>query len=195
MSLVLLTNFRQVLSKYFESIAKNLSHLGLSPNHVTLLSLLTALLAVYMMLSNNILFFSFTVLLSGFFDVLDGALARVTGKTSRFGAFLDSSVDRIVDSIFILSLKYILSVSELEIYTLLIVSFMISYARARAEALGVKIEGIGIIERAERIIFIFIISLLTLYSMLIAVTIFRILLGLSIITFIQRLYHVYKVAR
>ncbi|WFO75513.1 CDP-alcohol phosphatidyltransferase family protein [Desulfurococcaceae archaeon MEX13E-LK6-19] len=189
----MLTRLRKIFSKYIEYIAKILSKTGLTPNHITILSLPVSLLALYAALNNDIIAFAILILVTGFLDVLDGALARITGKVTKFGAFLDSSIDRIVDGLFILSLYYVLKVSVIEVFILILVSFMISYTRARAEALGIKMEGIGLIERAERILFIFSIAILSIYNKFTAIVVFYVLLILSVITVIQRIYYVYKV--
>ncbi|MHA1689678.1 MAG: CDP-alcohol phosphatidyltransferase family protein [Promethearchaeota archaeon] len=81
-------------------------------------------------------FVPFFLLLGGIFDVFDGEVARRTGKESNAGAFLDSNIDRISDFIIIFLI------------------IMISYTRAKAENQNIKMEGIGFLERAERLIFL-----------------------------------------
>jgi len=96
------------------------------------------------------------VLLSGAFDMLDGALARATGQSSRFGAFLDSVLDRLSEMalLFGFLLLYLAEDSTSGIWVVYVVlagSVLVSYIRARAEGLGIKCE-VGIFTRAERVI-------------------------------------------
>ena len=105
---------------------------------------------------------------SGYIDVLDGSVARKTGTTSKYGAFLDSTLDRIADAVTLLGLMvggiiwpWNITVNYLIGFTSLSIMFLISYTRSRAELEGVEMKGIGFMERAERffiIIFIFVIE-------------------------------------
>jgi archaetidylinositol phosphate synthase len=174
-------------------MAVGLAKVNVTPNTITLSSLLfstAALLSAYFYRSSllYVLFIAFM----GLTDVLDGALARHTGNTTRFGAFLDSTTDRINDAIIIYSLVF-LGLPVEPVITLLVISLLISYTRARGEALGVKMEGVGIIERAERILTIMIIALTIMFSWLIALILLYTLLLLSLATLIQRIIHVYRV--
>ncbi len=187
----MLTRLRRKVKKLFETIAGFLAAIGVGPNTITICSLIVssiAFLAMYYW--HSIPLFLTMILLSGLLDALDGALARLTGKTTRFGAFLDSTIDRLSDTFYILSYLS-LGVNPLLIGFLLSFSLLISYTRSRAESLGIKMEGIGIIERAERVLWLAGTALLY-YIGISAVTIsLAILLLLSIITFIQRIKHVH----
>ncbi len=187
----MLTRLRRKVKKLFETIAGFLAAIGIGPNTITICSLIvssTAFLAMYYW--HSIPLFLTMILLSGLLDALDGALARLIGKTTRFGAFLDSTIDRLSDTFYILSYLS-LGVNPLLIGFLLSFSLLISYTRSRAESLGIKMEGIGIIERAERVLWLAGTALLY-YIGISAVTIsLAVLLLLSIITFIQRIKHVY----
>jgi len=96
------------------------------------------------------------VLLAGFFDILDGALARRTNQTTRFGALLDSTLDRLSEGLLLLGililnlLKDQLTVEVLLVCLALIGSLLVSYIRARAEALGLECQ-VGLFTRAERV--------------------------------------------
>jgi CDP-diacylglycerol--glycerol-3-phosphate 3-phosphatidyltransferase len=100
----------------------------------------------------------FLVLLGGLCDSIDGSLARNSGKASRFGALLDSSVDRYAEfamlfgigGFFLLSRDYLSSAGT---FLALCGSFMVSYTRARAESLGFAAK-VGIMQRPERIVFL-----------------------------------------
>ena len=168
------------------------------PNTLTLLNLISAL--VYIVCIEifqqrdavNIYVALLFYAASAAFDVLDGAVARATGRKSKFGAFLDSTTDRIVDAIYIFSL-YLLHVISIEgTMLLLVASYLISYVRARAEALGVHMEGVGIIERGERVILTFIAVALTPISLPASKVLVYLLIILSLITALQRIYHVHR---
>jgi archaetidylinositol phosphate synthase len=121
---------------------------------------------------------------------LDGEVARLSNSASQKGSFIDSSLDRIED------INYFLGLALIGFQTFIIaiiigVSLLIPYLRAKGESLGLKVEGRGIIERGERIIFIVIILVLSLFSTLIASYVLYALLVLSIITVIQRFYYIY----
>ncbi len=188
----MLTRIRPIAKKIIKPIALFFVKIGASPNHITILGLATALLVPIFFYYKQGLLALLLIVLSGLFDAVDGEVARITGRKTRFGAFLDSTSDRIEDSAYIISLG-ILGINYIVVSVLLAASIIISYTRARAEALNVKMEGVGIIERAERIILVFV-SLILLYfnQTLIALIIVYVLLSLSIITIIQRIYHVYK---
>ncbi len=189
----MLTKLRNRVKKIFESIALAISKTGIGPNTITLFSLVFSFLAfLSIYLYNSKLLFLVFLMLSGLMDVLDGSLARVTGKVTAFGGFLDSTIDRISDAFILYSLKYLGFRDEL-VVTVIVVSLMISYTRARAEALGVKMEGIGIIERAERILFVAGIVVLSLFSYFLSILVFLVFLALSIVTLLHRIIHVYMV--
>ncbi|MCS7163751.1 MAG: CDP-alcohol phosphatidyltransferase family protein [Thermodesulfovibrio sp.] len=131
------------------------------------------------------------ILVGGVFDLIDGIFARVNGKTTKFGALLDSTLDRIADGFIFLGIAWYffnLSNNLALLLTILcmIASFLISYVRARAEGLGVSCN-IGIIERPERII---ILAFGCLTDLLF--TILLILTALSWITVFQRILYTKK---
>lgn len=139
-------------------LVPKLIHLKLKPNHVSLLGLATSMLAglafVYVPLLGGVL-----TLLTGLLDTLDGSLARATGESRKFGAFLDSVLDRYTELIIFIGLWYFFyrqgSTQVLSLVFLLILfgSLMVSYTRARAEGLGVRCL-VGMFQRGERIILI-----------------------------------------
>ncbi|MCD6301049.1 MAG: CDP-alcohol phosphatidyltransferase family protein [Staphylothermus sp.] len=191
----MLTRLRRLLSKHILTLGEHIARTGLSPNIITLLTLLFSILAFLSaaLYSSSILLFTF-ILLSSIMDVLDGAVARASGKTTRFGAFLDSTVDRLADALIIYSLKFLGFSTDL-IFILIIVSLMISYTRSRAESLGIKMEGVGLIERAERLIIIMLIVLFSMLNQTIALILLYLLVILSLITLIQRIVYAYKTLR
>ncbi len=190
---VLLTRFRKKISNLMNILVRPLARAGVPPNIVTIFSmilLITFLLIYYYIWPNTFVLLA-GITVSALCDAIDGALARYLNKVSRFGAFLDSTIDRVNDLIMLLFLKFV-GIDDLLVYSLVLTSFLISYVRARAESLGIAMEGIGFIERAERVLIITFILLVSTISLRLAHLLSYIFLVLSIITLLQRIYHVYK---
>ncbi len=149
-----------------------LSGLGVSPNALSLVGLSLSMIAG-LIYANGAFFCAGAVLiLAGTCDVLDGQMARLTGRISSFGAFLDSAIDRFSELFVFLGLawhfsrlsandpeSFLGSVMVLIIILALSGSFMVSYTRARAEGLGVDCK-VGWMQRPERIALIILGSLL-----------------------------------
>lgn len=102
------------------------------------------------------------LLISGFFDMVDGSVARVTKQTSKKGAFLDSTFDKISETIIFAGIAIGNLASPLWCLVALAMSLLVSYTRARAESLGIELRGIGIGERAERMLILAIIGMIPL---------------------------------
>ena len=119
--------------------------------------------------------------LSGFFDVLDGAVARATGRTSEGGAFLDSTLDRVAEVVVYLGIIVGGYASPFLVLLALSMSLLVSYTRAKGDALGVNLAGIGVGERSERLIVLIVFSILSLVA--IGVLIVALL---ALVTFVQR---------
>jgi CDP-diacylglycerol--glycerol-3-phosphate 3-phosphatidyltransferase len=138
-------------------IIRILSKSGITPNVLTFINLALNIIAAYLVAVGYFLPGGLLVLTAGLFDLLDGALARYTKQITRFGAILDSVVDRISEAVIFcgLLLWYIpQEEAGLEIVLILVVligSFLISYIRARAEGLGWQCQ-VGLFTRAERVI-------------------------------------------
>lgn len=139
------------------------------------------------------------LVLAGICDVLDGALARRSGKESRFGAFIDSNADRVTEfAYFGAVLYYFVSrpqgyhpVQVAAVFVALAGSVLTSYARARAEGLGLDCT-VGLMERPERVALLTI-GLLLGSRMLTVVMVFLAVSTVS--TFLHRVYHVYRITR
>jgi len=138
--------------------------IGLTPNQVSLFGILATLFSAYCYWSsqlNDSLLMAAAILLlvSGFLDALDGVLARAYGETTLFGGFLDSLLDRYSDAVILVSIILSRLVTDSQLWSLVgfaavIGSLLVSYSRARAEAAGIRMETVGLAERAERIIII-----------------------------------------
>jgi len=138
-------------------VVRILSKSGITPNALTFINLALNIIAAYVIAAGYFLLGGVLVLVAGLFDLLDGALARSNKRTTRFGAILDSVVDRISEAAILCGLLIWYMPQEeagLEIvliFVVLIGSFLISYIRARAEGLGWQCQ-VGLFTRAERVI-------------------------------------------
>ena len=180
-----LNNLRDTLKPALETMGKGFAATGLSPNFWTSVALVFALLSavVYGLgLEFGLIIGGVLLLVSGFFDMVDGQVARVTGKTSKKGSYLDSMFDKIAEVAIFLG---ILIGGYAEPYLVLLaitLSLLVSYARAKSDIINVKLQGIGIGERAERLLVIAIIGIIGFMDY--AVIIVIIIAG---ITLIQRM--------
>jgi len=153
----LLTRLRKKVEAALTLLAKSLHSLGLNPFSLSLLGLicgfLSGILYYVLAMRPSILWVpAIFLLLSGLFDALDGAMARVYGQVTRFGGVIDSLFDRIGE-VFVYCGIILSGLSSLFWgLTALVASLMVSYIRSRAEAAGAKMEGVGIAERPERIL-------------------------------------------
>ena len=159
----MLNNLRDTLKPALEKMGKGFAATGLSPNFWTVVGLGFALLSaiVYGMgIEFGLIIGGVLLLVSGFFDMVDGQVARVTGKTSKVGSYLDSMFDKIAETAIFLG---ILVGGYAEPYLVLLaitLSLLVSYARAKSDSLNIKLQGIGIGERAERLLTIAIIGII-----------------------------------
>ena len=99
------------------------------------------------------------ILAAGWFDIVDGAVARVTGRVSKRGAFLDSTLDRVAEVAVFLGILAGGLAPPVLVLTALSLSLLVSYTRAKGDALGVTLSGVGIGERSERLLILAIASI------------------------------------
>lgn len=185
---------RQRFGGVLEPVARVIGRTGISPNVVTLTGSLLNLGVAWVLAQGYLRIGGVLVPLVSLFDALDGTLARLTGKRSRFGAFLDSTMDRFSEAILYLGLLFYytrLGAKQeiLLIYATIVGSLMVSYARARAEGLGLDCR-VGLLTRLERIVILT--AALILNQMTIALWVLAILTNF---TALQRMYHVWTVTR
>ena len=145
-----------IASRITNPIVTVLGKSRLKPNTLTYIELAISLGAAYAIGIGYFLVGGALVLLSGLFDLLDGALARFTKQSTKFGAILDSTIDRLSEAAIFCGLLvcYMPKVATLEIvliFAALVGSFLVSYIRARAEGLGLECR-VGLFTRAERVI-------------------------------------------
>jgi CDP-diacylglycerol--glycerol-3-phosphate 3-phosphatidyltransferase len=142
----------------------SLARTRITPNALTTSGVLLCLAASIIVLfegSNALLYYwvGATVFVAGsVLDILDGALARAGGKTTPFGAFLDSTTDRVSEGFMLTAIAYILARQHHPIFVAVVMaavagSILVSYTRARAEAIGLRGD-VGIGSRAERVVVI-----------------------------------------
>ena len=192
----MLNKLRQAMNPGLNRIGCLFASTGMSPSFWTALSLILAASSglTYMsamFLGSNWYLSSMAgsilLLISGFFDIVDGCVARVTKQTSKKGAYLDSVFDKISESIIFIGLAIGGLANPVISLIALSISLIVSYTRAKSEAVGVELKGVGIGERAERLLLIGILGLIPLEGILqIAVILVCILAG---ITLFQRMYY------
>ncbi|MBN1358394.1 CDP-alcohol phosphatidyltransferase family protein [Candidatus Bathyarchaeota archaeon] len=193
----MLTKLKKKVQNMLTLEAKAAHKIGLTPNIVSLIGLTLALLSAftYAVAQSRplwILLATILFLASGFCDALDGVIARIYQQTSVFGGFLDSLLDRYADAAVYVGLIIGELCSPVWGLAALVGSMMVSYSRARAEAAEIKMESIGIAERAERMLILSVASIAAMFWIQ-AFNVGIILLAvLSNFTVLQRGLHVYS---
>jgi CDP-diacylglycerol--glycerol-3-phosphate 3-phosphatidyltransferase len=173
-----------------EPLARLINRTGISPNLLTVIGFVLTVGVAYVLATGRLQIGGVLIVVAGAFDALDGTLARLAGRRSRFGAFLDSTVDRLSEAVIYLGLLVHYSQpggrqESFLIYATIVGSLMVSYARARAEGIGIECKR-GILTRFERVA-VLVVGLI-LDQMLIALWILAVL---SNFTALQRIYHVW----
>ena len=182
---------RPVARSVAEPLARGLARLGFSPNGLTIVGVLITVLAALLVALGELTWGALILLAGAGFDLLDGTLARLTGQASDFGAFLDSTLDRFSEAVILFGLcayfvRVDLDVEALLAVAALIGSFLVSYARARAEALRIECK-VGWLARPERVVLI-VFGLLTGWLL----PVLWILAIFTNVTAGQRVFHVWR---
>lgn len=210
---------RETLEKFIDSPVDFLVRHNISPNLLSYIGFFCSLAAAFFIAIGATYFpiwfawpAPFLIFWSGVFDVFDGEVARKRGEETQAGAFLDSNLDRLSDAAIILGMIYGNLIHFLLGFFILFLILMISYTRSRAENEDVDMKGVGLMERAERLVYImFILSFenwiyflslifvknlillfLTEYFFLFFILVFT---GLLILTIGQRIVFTYKALR
>lgn len=159
---------QKLLYAILDPVVRLLVFIGVTPNVVTTIGLVGNIIAAAVFIyggefgeKGDLSYVGWgcgLVLFAGLFDMLDGQVARISGKASRFGALYDSVLDRYSELLMFLGICYYLVgqgylVSSLFAFIALVGSMMVSYVRARAEGIGIECNG-GLMQRPERIIVI-----------------------------------------
>ena len=159
----MLNRFREKLIPITTLIGNNFGSLGLSPTFWSMIGFAFAILSsVFFGLTNFLnqqgiefpsqIFASILLLISGFFDIVDGSVARVMKKSSTKGAFLDSNFDKVSEALIFIGIAIGGLSNPILAMIALSTSILVSYLRAKAESLGIELKGVGIGERAERLL-------------------------------------------
>ncbi|MCA9740966.1 MAG: CDP-alcohol phosphatidyltransferase family protein [Deferribacteres bacterium] len=167
--------------------------LELNPNFFTTIGFVLSIIAAYMFATGSLRFAGLIVLLAGTFDIVDGQVARATNRVTKFGALYDSTLDRYSEVIIFFGMAYFF-VNESMLKTSVAVSIalggsvMVSYVRARAEALGFECK-VGMMQRPERVVYIGLGALIHQVVLILALTIVAVLANF---TALQRLYYIWQ---
>lgn len=195
-SMVKLSEVHKAASYYLTQPAvRLLARTSITPNAITWLGFLLAVGAAAFIITGHLFAAGLVVLVAGFFDILDGALARHKNQATHFGAVLDSTLDRLSEAVVLLGILVLYARDQsiapiLLVGVVLLGSLLVSYVRARAEALGLECQ-VGIFTRAERVIVLALGLLLSqiAYALVIALAIIALF---SFITVGQRLLYVWR---
>ncbi len=159
--------------------------LGISADVLSITGFLVTILIGYFFAKGNFLLGGIFILISGLFDAIDGEVARATGKSSKKGALLDSSIDRASEFFIFGGLLFYFrydSFAFVVIYLSLVFSILVSYMRARGEGLGYSAKS-GLMDRSGRMIYLFLASL---FGERLFVPLMTAFMALTFLTVIQR---------
>lgn len=197
----MLNRFREKITPITTRIGNNFGSLGLTPTFWSMIGFAFAILSsIFFGLTNFLnqqglefpwqVIASIMLLISGFFDIVDGSVARVMKKTTTRGAFLDSNFDKVSEAIIFIAIAIGGLSNPILAMIALSTSILVSYLRARAESLGIELKGIGVGERAERLLILAICGLIPISGSIQWGIIIIILI--SAFSFIQRFMYVLK---
>ena len=191
----MLNNLRNKFDPIFEKIGRGFASLGFGPSFWTWIGLVLSIISAIMFSLHSpaigvdwytaTFLGSLFLIIAGFFDAVDGAVARVTKRSSPLGGYLDSVIDKVSEIIVFVGIMIGSFTNPVLVLVGLSLSLLVSYTRARGEGLGVDLKGKGIAERAERILIIAILGFIPFAdNMSVALWIISIL---SAITVLERL--------
>jgi CDP-diacylglycerol--glycerol-3-phosphate 3-phosphatidyltransferase len=188
---------RGIWDQAMRPVGRSLAHSHIRPDLITVLGVVIQAAGSVEILKGHLMIASIAIFFSGIADILDGAVAKARGLTSTFGALLDSTTDRLSDALFFIPVAWLYAVTPDKLsrdepwvgalaLVALVAAFLVSYIKARAEALGYECN-VGIAERAER----WILMVLGLFFDVLPLAT-AILAAVSLVTVFQRLLHVHK---
>lgn len=193
-----LEELRRILTRWAEAplaaVSEPLSRFGVSPDHVTWAGALLTLAAAALLLAGHLPAAGTLFLVASVLDMLDGALARAGNRATAYGAFLDSTLDRVGEGAVFAAMAYRFAETGAPVDAGLVVlallaALLVSYTRARAEGLGVQCR-VGLLTRPERVI---ILGLGMLTARLDIAVYLLVILG--VVTVVQRVLHVRRQLR
>lgn len=184
-----------------EPVGRVVAKTRVPPNFLTILGFLFNVGVAWMISRGPDLFpiAGFLIIVAGIFDLLDGAVARHTNKATKFGALLDSTLDRLSEAVLLFGLLWYFvwqqdtSLEVILIFAIIVGSLLISYVRARAEGLGLDAE-VGIMRRTVRILTLSIGLMLSPFGPLLLVALWGLAI-LTNLTAVHRLIYVWYKAR
>ena len=197
--MIKLAEVRKTTANYLtQPVVRLLAKTPITPDVLTWFGFLLSVAAAALIVTGNLFAAGFVVLVAGLFDMLDGALARFTDQATRFGAILDATLDRLAEAVLLLGIL-VLYAREQSVAGILIVgiallgSLMVSYVRAKVEALGFECKE-GLFTRPERVIVLALGLLLSQidYALIIALAVIALF---SFFTVGQRLFYAWRRTR
>jgi CDP-diacylglycerol--glycerol-3-phosphate 3-phosphatidyltransferase len=166
----------------------------LTPNAISLTGFALCVVAAVLVWQDHLFWGGLSFVVGSVCDTLDGRYSRMSGKGTQFGAFLDSTLDRIEEGVVLAAVAVLFSQAGKDgavaaVVIAVLASLMVSYTRARAEALGVECK-VGIADRAVRVVILSAGLLLTSFGLDVLEPAVYVLAGLSVVTVLQRIFHV-----
>ncbi|MEM4731661.1 MAG: archaetidylinositol phosphate synthase [Desulfurococcaceae archaeon] len=188
----MLNKLRSRVERFLHNVVKPLSKTHVTPNALTATSLVVAILGYALVVYTGLgTLLAMAIMLSGFIDAIDGAMARLTGKVSRKGAFLDSVVDRVSEAVFALAFVELGFNSHI-VLIYLASSMIVSYMRAKGESLGLSLSGVGLMERAERLIALTVVAILADVNHVVAFALYIAFTAMVVYTAARRFAYAWK---
>jgi CDP-diacylglycerol--glycerol-3-phosphate 3-phosphatidyltransferase len=190
----MLGRYRGEVARVADPVARALVGLRLRPNQLSFLGLVGSMCAAAAFAADQRRLGGLCLMVAGALDILDGALARVSGQVSPFGAFLDSVLDRYSDLLVLAGLVFLFArLGRLEVVVAVLLALigtvMVSYTRARAESIDVECR-VGFMERGERMLLLILGALLDL----LVPAIWVVALGANV-TAVHRIAHTWRASR
>ena len=191
-----LTGIRENIAHHFtQPVVQLLARTPLTPDTLTWFGFLIAVAAAVLIGTGHLFAAGFVVLFGGLFDMLDGALARQTNRTTRFGAVLDSTLDRLAESVVLIGILVVYARAQSVAGALVAGaawsgSLLVSYIRARAEAIGLECQ-VGLFTRAERVVILALGLLLSQFDSALMIALV-VIAAFSFVTAGQRLLYVWQ---
>src|SRR6476659_3674562 len=191
---------RPTAREYQDLVRNRLIESRLTPNAISLTGFALCVVAAVLVAERLFFLAGLTFIIGSVCDTLDGRYSRMSGKGTPFGAFLDSTLDRIEEGIVLTAVAFQFSdrgdnLAVAAVVLAVLASLMVSYTRARAEALGVECK-VGIADRAVRVVILSAGLLFAKGAGIFDVELLKpavyLLAGLSVITVVQRIWHVRK---
>ena len=190
----MLGHYKAPLHRFFDPVARLLFRARLRPNHLTVAGLGVSIAAAYVLSMGRLRWGAVLLAVAGLFDFFDGAVARLAGSDSDYGAFLDSVVDRYSDLAVLLGILVYYetrgnTTGSIATMATLAGTFMVSYTKARAQSIGLRCE-VGIMERPERLI-----ALIAGATFHVLTPIMVLLAVLTNVTAVQRIIYTRRIVR